>query len=73
MQRDHYHYVQPLRKRVTGIGAVRDNSFRMAMCMRPAPLHLAFIHHRAPLVYGMDAVNTAERTQIIENIAVTRH
>ena len=57
---------------MAGVCAVRDSSFRMAMCMQPAPPHLAFIHHRAPLVYGMDSVNTAERTQIIENITVTR-
>jgi hypothetical protein len=36
------------------------------------PPHLAFIHHRTPLVYSLDSVVQAERTQIIDHVVVTR-
>jgi putative SOS response-associated peptidase YedK len=57
---------------VAGVCAMKEGALRMAMMMQPAPQHLAFIHHRAPLVYGMDAVGVKEPAQIIDRITVAR-
>ncbi len=45
---------------LAGVYGMRNGVPRVSMMMQPAPAALAYIHHRAPLAYGLDAVHARD-------------